>query len=343
MAELSIPNVIECWRNWPCAPRLLDSVIVWSCALARSPAVTNAPKSTSDGTFTGRIVRWSLGRLALSSTWMSIRTVAPSQLQPRLRRKNSWRPPQNPSIWDSTPVLNATFSGSAASGDQRNRARRCWRSISVGRLRIASACSSRPAAGVPSAAMPSTNSTPQRMMIVSSPAVGSYSASKPPPALARPAPVLPGVRSLPRLMPSAAHASASASSAGVGGSWSWRARIRCGARIRPSAALPMPGWSDIRCCGATPDASARLTAALPKPAAIGPAGAAGAIDGAASRAGASCGACSCVATGSALTSQASQRGRWGARSERPDSRAARAGPTSPGSGRSASCARPRRR
>ena len=62
--------------------------------------------------------------------------------------------------------------------------------------------------------MPSVNSTPQRMMIVSSPAAGSYSASKPPGALLSPAPGAPGVRSVPRRMPSAAHASASASSSG---------------------------------------------------------------------------------------------------------------------------------
>src|SRR6185436_7914156 len=70
-----------------------------------------------------------------------------------------------------------------------------------------------------------------------------------------------------------------------------------------------------------PAASARLTAALPKPAATGSACAASGAAVAASEASPGSGTCSCASRGWPLTSPPSQSEPWTARSERADSRA----------------------
>ncbi len=115
-------NVTLWLRKLPSAPMLLVTFMTWSRALVAWPGATLAPMLTSAGTFTGLIsMCWSV-MSALSATTMSTLTLAPSQLQPFLRRKNWWLPLQNGSIVLSTPVMKVVFSGAVLAGDQRNSA-----------------------------------------------------------------------------------------------------------------------------------------------------------------------------------------------------------------------------
>ena len=120
---LLIPNVTKCVRKLPDAFTLLETFMTWSCAFVGLPALTAAGSRTSVGTLTGRIVRCAFGSLDLFATWRSTATFAPSQLQPRLRRKNSCWPPQNGSICASTSWRNLTFSSASSPSAQARRAR----------------------------------------------------------------------------------------------------------------------------------------------------------------------------------------------------------------------------
>ena len=81
---------------------MLVTFMVWSRAFSGCPPDTAAPSVTSSGTFTGRIVMCESGTRDLLSTFRSTVTLAPSQLQPFLRRKNSCCPLQNGSTVVST-------------------------------------------------------------------------------------------------------------------------------------------------------------------------------------------------------------------------------------------------